>query len=1321
MGEMTKMAELKELENKAKEIVEMTDLNGRIWSKFRVKGPISVNVDGKNSSEIMNEIEQIKKEDEEIKKKIDLKSKVLELKKLKDEKNYDLSRTKEILQEICSNGDYLGLNREKAFELYPKYQGKLLSENNLKNPDEIQEKIRELDSEEERLGGKFLGKLRFRKELKNIDNEITKLYGISGKCNKIERYADKTGTDFYTEESLAYIYENARPILDHTFKEIISDYNSLIDSPAKTKLDENIIKSLNDEFAKKYFEEHLSEKISNLENYKEAYKNDALKILKDKKLVKEAFSVLKEGLNRDMNLYNSGSYAVGEEEKVKALRNRFEELPYEMHFIEYGMNRGHDGGANKVFNGLASTVMDKKRILDSVNRTAEIFKKSHIVGSANETEKIRLKLEEMLDIEKIDMEKWEVFKENNEIKKIIGENELKSFHNYLRDKVFENLLVIPDHNDRSIKLGYKALKFKDADLVPYVIMNSWRETGYSGEYPFLCIHESPKGKLGVKYILSLDKKKLKEIENLKIPGLSELINQVRKNPDKFKMYGDEEEVTNLKSALGEICRHYIKNGNKNEKYFALSTAVHTFRGNKDESSKIIDILADGMSNEQKEKLKENYEKVNERLSSKTGDEKLDIRIGDCKEDLVSLNGYFNELDNLMKENPNNPEFAEKAKKIESHIFYKDNFARACKYGTGYLKASFSKEVRDMKKNKDEDYIGIINQRLENLEGKILSGIDAYGAKEIDNIQEMIVSDLNRLDVAIKDVSENVLGKANNPETKKILEKALKCVLNNRGYLESENGIQDSDRELLKLYLGALNDEKIINKINSQSDISLFRFAETLYHSDKELISPIVKGVVAKNAYPEINRLSNFISETNQKKGFIGQCLKLNDQNRIFNAIYGFSQISPNTVDEVNEGKIGLESILDSIETLDKSNLKITDYLVRKLHGSSDKEKEIESWQEAMKSFDEGKFDANNQLHRNLEYTRFKKIVDNEKIQRHVKNNFTYSEYEGIFNKKSECQELPEKDKFEVKCAAYEAKLLKDYIMKVNGQAKKLGKKTVVIPNFSYGYLPTSPIIEELSSEGIEVLIGAKVGSTESHDNKEVMNSRLFKGYRSKIINEQPMIVVVDGTQHLVSRDNNAKSARYPDAYQGYLNQMIAINDGLNLNNDYSKAGKTEEDMARLRNTPEFTRTVGIYKELAEKNETRKPYSFGFWNTANIDLIIRNYHQKLMEVTPANPEEMNNPAMIFCNVGVLDNQIPSQVREGYDGEHVPAYFDDSGKIINFDFDYDNQGVRYLNRLETEVKKAYCNSFSSKNNADIVSSLIKYVKEKGYERKSEDALV
>ena len=63
-------------------------------------------------------------------------------------------------------------------------------------------------------------------------------------------------------------------------------------------------------------------------------------------------------------------------------------------------------------------------------------------------------------------------------------------------------------------------------------------------------------------------------------------------------------------------------------------------------------------------------------------------------------------------------------------------------------------------------------------------------------------------------------------------------------------------------------------------------------------------------------------------------------------------------------------------------------------------------------------------------------------------------------------------------------------------------------------------------------------------------------------------------------------------------------------------------------------------------------------------------------------------MIFCNVGVLDQQIPEEIKTRYASrEHKPAYFDDSGKIIAFDFGFDNFGVRYLNRLETEVKHAY----------------------------------
>ncbi|MBF0106923.1 MAG: hypothetical protein HQM16_16545 [Deltaproteobacteria bacterium] len=250
------------------------------------------------------------------------------------------------------------------------------------------------------------------------------------------------------------------------------------------------------------------------------------------------------------------------------------------------------------------------------------------------------------------------------------------------------------------------------------------------------------------------------------------------------------------------------------------------------------------------------------------------------------------------------------------------------------------------------------------------------------------------------------------------------------------------------------------------------------------------------------------------------------------------------------------------------------------------------------------------------------------------------------------------------------------------------REVVVVPNLSYGYLPVVAIIDELQALGIGSIIGVKVGSTESHNNREVMNSRLFKGNRTEISNEQPVIIVVDGTYNLVVSNNRNRTARYPDAHQGYLNHVIALNDAMGfLDVDYSKVGKDPEDIERLRSAPEFQRAVEVYKGVLKDGETREPYQFQMWNTAEMNLAIRGGRQVLQEVVPYDGE-VKGPAMIFANVGVLDEQIPDKIREGYGGMvHKPAQFDDSGLIINFDFGYDEYGVRYLNRLETEVKKAY----------------------------------
>ncbi len=84
-------------------------------------------------------------------------------------------------------------------------------------------------------------------------------------------------------------------------------------------------------------------------------------------------------------------------------------------------------------------------------------------------------------------------------------------------------------------------------------------------------------------------------------------------------------------------------------------------------------------------------------------------------------------------------------------------------------------------------------------------------------------------------------------------------------------------------------------------------------------------------------------------------------------------------------------------------------------------------------------------------------------------------------------------------------------------------------------------------------------------------------------------------------------------------------------------------------------------------------------------------------------------MIFCNVGLLDEQIPAAVKEQHPGlTHTPAYYDDSGKIIAFDFGYDTFGVRYLNRLETEVRRTYeAQKGTCSFDSSVLPAIVRYI--------------
>ncbi|MGE0792749.1 MAG: hypothetical protein AB7V77_01055 [Candidatus Woesearchaeota archaeon] len=425
---------------------------------------------------------------------------------------------------------------------------------------------------------------------------------------------------------------------------------------------------------------------------------------------------------------------------------------------------------------------------------------------------------------------------------------------------------------------------------------------------------------------------------------------------------------------------------------------------------------------------------------------------------------------------------------------------------------------------------------------------------------------------------------------------------------------------------------------------------------------------------------------------------------------------------------------DGVRLLHQNELKMTPSLVIDLYYSKSRNKKVNFWLKKVQEFKQGKFDYKNSLHRELEFARFKYLVENEKVQHHIKNDYNFNDFMSIFKRNPKGEEFNEIEKWEIKCVAYESQLLFSKVMELKQKSEELGRNLLIVPNFSYGYLPFSAIRNHI--EGIDTLIGSKVPSTKCHDSKEYISSKFFKSKRRKIVEKQPIILVIDGTQHLLSREGKGKSARYPDAYVGISNHVIALNDALGFdeknNSDvkinYASFGKDEIDLRRLRNTEEFQKTLKCYKHLLKNTHNKQPYLFGGMNDLDKNLIIRTKHQKIGEMSNLKVDKINNPMILFYPVGVTNDLLPeylkskrptdedfknseqSHLYREFGMGHIPAYFDDSGIIINLDFSFDKYGVHYHNRLENAVQEEFNKSreHKPKNNLTYALDLQKMVK-------------
>ncbi len=360
---------------------------------------------------------------------------------------------------------------------------------------------------------------------------------------------------------------------------------------------------------------------------------------------------------------------------------------------------------------------------------------------------------------------------------------------------------------------------------------------------------------------------------------------------------------------------------------------------------------------------------------------------------------------------------------------------------------------------------------------------------------------------------------------------------------------------------------------------------------------------------------------------------------------------------------------------------LSNNLYERLKKSNDFSKTKFEWNKIRNEFRQGHFNINDPLHVDLEYITFCDIVTADTKTETISNNILY---QSVIKSESLDGFLIE-DELELRALVYEGSLLRKYIEQVQISSKEQNRELWIVPNLSYGLMPVLAISNFLDENNIPLMKDVKVGSTQCHDNPYYVKENLFGHYTSTIINNQPNILIVDGTNHLVSREE--KNPRYPDAHQGYLNYMmllnILINPSLRLDCEFAN------EYNYLFNHPEL-KNCEKHLQIKQANfmEQKSNYTFHFWNTANMNLSLRRERQEIEVIEPYDVFQENSPKFIFCCVGVLHDQLEEKLKEEFEKNnltHQPAFFDDDSRITSMILGFNNFGLTKKQRFESILQK------------------------------------
>jgi hypothetical protein len=850
---------------------EIANSLGNMFSASHPAIPVSIDIDGKTAEQIKLELEALGEDSEQ--NIVYINERIAEIEKLTEDPS-DLNspaaiqNAARIISDVKRAKSIIDASGETAKQLNDNYKQKLLSESGFENYEDVSTQIDNLSSQRANLRQKFLGGLRFKGQIKDLGSKINSLYDLS----HTQYDGVRIGELGYSETRR---FEDIQGNLFGRFaNELFAQYDKLASQLVRTDDEQKavapaILESLTDDYVAKYFMSRIDAELEANQKRDDHYGREKVAVLSDPALVDEALSVLRAGLNQ--RHYSDWNDSDEVKERAKSLNERLDALPYELkNIVERGMIRGNKTTNDKFaeFADYLTQVpiyIQRRELLTSLSTAKE-----HVLSAISDEDlpysitgqrwdlkraashiESSLKSSEKSDfLKEVDMEKWNVFRNNTGVREVYGVEALNSFNDLIRGEVFDRLLVTPEHTDESVRLGYKALWFKDADSVAYNLLNFWREPGHSGEQPFLSTHTSSENTLGAQYIASLTNEQLLAVEQLEIPGLMDVINTVRENPSTFRQsqfregddWVDNPVYERVQEALGKICGHYLEHGSEREKYFSVGVAVDlSFMGYSDKPCEqretLIEILSKniGLDDNAQTNFRKHYGLFSRHIGSNS---RRSTNLSDYKGDLVALSDYFDNLDDLLQTSRDSERVREEATSMQSDSNYIHNVRKDLPNLIAYLKG-FDAEVVQTQLE-DQEYGEKFKTRL----WKVKEQIFRSDKTEIDDIAGYVVSNFEEfrrfIDTTNEQIGESAVCDVLKSEQARLLDSLV----------YSDNLVGET--EYIAEYFRALDDTDTAERFNwfdGQRRQRIAGLASRAYSIDSELLTPLVRKAIEKEKSP----------------------------------------------------------------------------------------------------------------------------------------------------------------------------------------------------------------------------------------------------------------------------------------------------------------------------------------------------------------------------------------------------------------------------------------------------------------------------------------